>query len=72
MMNGPIQTKTKRFLLLQFHPSPRLPVCVSVESRWCERREEAVSTLLLEEARLMREKIRNEEKIKTLREVLLL
>lgn len=28
MMNGPIQTKTKEFLLLQFHPSPRVPVCV--------------------------------------------
>jgi len=31
MMNGPIQTKTKEFLLLQFHARPPcLPVCVCV------------------------------------------
>lgn len=39
MINGPIQTKTKGFLLLQFHPSPRLPVCVcGALLVWKERR----------------------------------
>lgn len=65
-----VQYKLKQRGFYYFNSVPALAfLCVSVEHRWCERREEAVLTLLLEEARLMREKRKNEGKIKTLREV---
>lgn len=52
-----VQYKLKQRGFYYFNSIPALAfLCVSVKSCWCERREEAVSTLLLEEIRLMSEK----------------
>lgn len=54
-----VQYKLKQRGFYYFNSIPALAfLCVSVEPHWCERREEAVSTLLLDEARLMREEIK--------------
>lgn len=63
-----VQYKLKQRGFYYFNSIPALAF-LSVKPRWCERREEAVSTLLLEEAILMIEKRENKEKISTLREI---
>lgn len=58
-----VQYKLKQRGFYCFNSIPALAfLSVSVEPRWCEGRAEAFSTLLMEEARLMREEIKKKKK----------
>lgn len=63
-MNGPIQTKTKGVLLLQFHPSPRLPVCVYGASLVRKERKRSRFNFITRGGQMMKEKGKNKEKEK--------